>query len=136
MQLLVNIDVDDIEAGIRFYTQGLGLRLGRRFDADFVELLGGEAPIYLLAKAAGTAPHPGARSARSYERHWTPVHIDLAVEDLDAAVARALSAGARAEGAIETHAYGRIAYLSDPFGHGFCLLQWNERGYDAIGAPG
>ena len=29
-------------------------------------------------------------------------------------------------------AYGRIAMLADPFGHGFCLLQFNDRGYDAL----
>jgi hypothetical protein len=29
-------------------------------------------------------------------------------------------------------AYGRIAMLADPFGHGFRLLSFNERGYDAL----
>ncbi len=28
--------------------------------------------------------------------------------------------------------YGRIAMLADPFGHGFCLLQFSARGYDAL----
>jgi hypothetical protein len=28
--------------------------------------------------------------------------------------------------------YGRLALVADPFGHGFCLIQFNERGYDAI----
>jgi predicted enzyme related to lactoylglutathione lyase len=132
MQLLVNIDVGDIEAALRFYTQAFGLRVGRRMGVDFVELLGAEVPIYLLLKQPGTPPHEGARALRSYERHWTPVHIDLAVDDIEVARARALAAGARTESEIETHAYGRLALLSDPFGHGFCLLQFNARGYDAI----
>jgi lactoylglutathione lyase len=60
------------------------------------------------------------------------VHLDVAVADLDAAVARAESAGARREGDISEHTWGRLALLSDPFGHGFCLLQFKERGYDDI----
>ncbi|MDF2694130.1 MAG: hypothetical protein K0S65_2513, partial [Labilithrix sp.] len=27
---------------------------------------------------------------------------------------------------------GRMANLGDPFGHGICLLQMNEKGYDAL----
>lgn len=131
-QVLVNIDVEDIEAAIRFYTQAFGLRVGRRMGADFVELLGADVPIYLLLKAAGSSAHPGGGAARSYARHWTPVHLDIAVDDIEAAHARALVAGAKAESEIETHAYGRLALLSDPFGHGFCLLQLQGRGYDAI----
>ena len=61
---------------------------------------------------------------------------DFAVQDIDAALARALAAGARQESEISEHAYGRLVLLSDPFGHGACLLQFNERGYDAIATPG
>jgi predicted enzyme related to lactoylglutathione lyase len=132
MQLLVNIDVDDLQTAIRFYTQAFELRVGRRLGADIVELLGASAPIYLLAKPSGSKPYPGAGTARSYERHWTPLHLDIAVDDLDAALARAVSVGAKPESAIETHVWGRIAFLSDPFGHGFCLLQFSGRGYDAL----
>ena len=32
MNLLVNIDVDDLEKATRFYCDGLGLTVGRRFD--------------------------------------------------------------------------------------------------------
>ncbi len=58
--LLLNIDVPNIENGAAFYTAALGLRIGRRFEGGFVELLGADAPIYLLEKAAGTgvtSPH-------------------------------------------------------------------------------
>jgi predicted enzyme related to lactoylglutathione lyase len=135
VQLLVNIDVDDLETAIRFYTEAFALSVGRKLGTDVVELLGAGAPIYLLARASGTEPHSRAHAARSYERHWTPVHLDIAVDDIDAARARALRAGATAEGAIETHVWGKIARLSDPFGHGFCLLQFTGRGYDALVTP-
>jgi predicted enzyme related to lactoylglutathione lyase len=131
-RLLVNLDVDDLEQGVRFYTSVLGLRVGRRFGADFVELLGGEAPMYLLVAPPGTAPFPGATERRDYRRHWTPVHLDFAVEGLDATLERAVAAGAKVEAPVAQRAWGRIAVLADPFGHGFCLLQFEGRGYDQI----
>ena len=132
IELLVNIDVDDLEKGTRFYTTALPLRIGRCFGSHAVELLGAEVPIYLLVKKSGSAPYPGASTQRAYRRHWTPVHLDFAVEDLEAAVRRAEGAGATLEAPISDHAWGRLALLSDPFGHGLCLLQFKGRGYDAI----
>lgn len=41
-RILVNLDVDDMERAVAFYTQALELELGRRFDNGFVELLGAE----------------------------------------------------------------------------------------------
>jgi predicted enzyme related to lactoylglutathione lyase len=131
-RLLVNVDVDDLEKGVRFYTEGFSLRVGRRFGASAVELLGAEVPIYLLLKKPGTAPAAGIGQPRAYARHWTPVHLDFVVEDLEAAVERARAAGATSEGAISQHGWGRMALLGDPFGHGLCLLQFEGRGYDAI----
>jgi predicted enzyme related to lactoylglutathione lyase len=130
--LLLNIDVPDIEAGIAFYTSALGLTLGRRFDGGFAELLGRAAPIYLLAKADGTAIGPAEADRRRYCRHWTPVHADFVVDDIDAATARALAAGAVQEGETCDAPYGRLAMFADPFGHGFCLIEFNDEGYDAL----
>jgi len=130
--LLINLDVDDMERAVVFYTQALGLRVGRRFDGGFVELLGAEAAIYLLLKAESTVPFEGAEQRRSYARHWTPLHLDFVVDDLDAAIARALAAGAVLEAAPSRHPYGRLALLHDPFGHGFCLLQFEGKGYDEL----
>jgi catechol 2,3-dioxygenase-like lactoylglutathione lyase family enzyme len=76
-RLLVNIDVDELQKAVEFYTTALPLRVGRRFGSAAVELLGAEAPI---------------RGS-----NW-----------------------------------GRLALLSDPFGHGFCLLEFKGRGYDEI----
>jgi len=130
MSLLINIDVPDAETGTRFYTEAFGLKVGRRFGKDFVELLGWESPVYLLAKPAGTVGAGG--DLRRYERHWTPFHLDIVVDDVDAAVERAVRAGAKLEAPAKDAPYGRIAMLADPFGHGFCLLQFSARGYDAL----
>lgn len=131
-QLLVNLDVDDMQRALQFYTEGLQLVVGRRFDAGFVELLGAQAPIYLLLKGAGTAPFDAAPRGRDYARHWTPVHLDFVVPNLDEALGRALKAGAVLEDEPSEHAYGRLALLSDPFGHGFCLLEFRGQGYDEL----
>ena len=110
-QLLVNIDVDDLERATRFYTRAFGLSVGRKLGDDFLELVGAEVPIYLLVNRAGSAPFAGATGGRSYERHWSPVHLDLVVPDIEQAIARALEAGAKLERAVQQEPYGLLALL-------------------------
>jgi predicted enzyme related to lactoylglutathione lyase len=135
MAAIVNIDVPELERGIAFYTAAFELRLSRRLGSGFAELLGAGIPVYLITAAPGTPPFRDATMRRDYERHWTPVHFDFVVPDLDAALARALAAGAKQESEPSDHAYGRLVLLSDPFGHGVCLLEFNAQGYDAIATP-
>jgi predicted enzyme related to lactoylglutathione lyase len=130
--ILINIDVDDLQRATAFYSALLELRVGRRFGVGGVELVGGAVPFYLLVKPAGSMASPAGGELRRYERHWTPVHLDFVVADVDAAVGRALAAGATLDDPPTTHQWGRIAHLADPFGNGFCLLQFLGRGYDEI----
>jgi len=130
-ELFVNIDVDDLDEAIEFYTSALGLRVGRHFG-DWVELVGAQAPIYLLPKAAGSAPFAGTPAGRDYARHWTPVHLDFVIADLEAAMVRVEAAGARREAPVSEHPYGRLALYGDPFGHGFCLLELRGKGYGEL----
>ena len=132
MDLLINLDVDDLDAAVRFYTTAMPLRVGRRFGPNGVELLGGSSPLYLLAKAAGSNVAPYSSQTRDYARHWTPVHLDFVCDDIEASVTRAVNAGATLEGSVSTHRWGRLALLADPFGHGFCFVQFTGRGYDEI----
>jgi predicted enzyme related to lactoylglutathione lyase len=132
MKFLVNLDVDDLGKGIRFYGSAFGLRVGRRFGKFGVEMLGSSAPIYLLAKDQGTRAAETTTQHRTYERHWTPVHLDFVVEDIDLAVEKAVAAGARLEKPTTTHKWGKLALMADPFGHGFCFVQFLGRGYDEI----
>lgn len=131
-ELLVNIDIDDLPKAIDFYTRAFGLTVGRRFGEGGVELLGLATPLYLLVKAAGTRASPTASAQRDYGRHWTPVHLDLAVDDLEASLAAAEAAGARLEAPLRNAPWGRMAVMADPFGHGFCLLEFRGRGYDEV----
>ena len=111
------------------------LKQGRRFDG-WVELLAENSEIYLLPNAEGseaTEAQPTIR--RTFARHWTPLHLDFVVEALEPSIQRVLEAGATQEGKIDVFPYGRLAYFSDPFGNGFCLIEFNRLGYDAITIP-
>lgn len=129
-RVLINIDVPDLDAAGRFYCDALDLRVERNlFGGTIAELGGANAALFLLCKPAGSVGTAAQR--RDYARHWTPVHFDVAVDDLDAALARALAAGAVLEGDVDSAVWGRIARLADPFGHGFCLIEFSDVGYAA-----
>lgn len=130
MRQLINIDVSDLAAAEAFYSEAFGLRAGRRLGSEVLEMLGGTAPLYLLQKASGSIG--AGDDVREYERHWMPLHIDVVVDDLDSALTRARKAGALQEGGVREANWGRIVQISDPFGHGWCLLQFLGRGYDEL----
>jgi predicted enzyme related to lactoylglutathione lyase len=132
MDFLINLDVDDLDRAERFYAEAFGLRPARRLGDDGLEMLGGPAPLWLLRKAAGSPASGTMGDTRRYSRHWTPVHLDFVTEDIDAAVARARAAGAVLEQPVSTHAWGRLALMADPFGHGYCFVQFLGQGYDEI----
>jgi predicted enzyme related to lactoylglutathione lyase len=73
-------------------------------------------------KAGGSRSSPAGVELRRYERHWTPVHMDLHVVDFDGVLRRVREAG----GSIETEFRDRgpkmAAFCSDPFGNGFCVI--------------
>jgi predicted enzyme related to lactoylglutathione lyase len=131
--LIINIDVPDVKAGISFYEFGLSFKLRRLlFERTVADMESPAGRIFLIQKTAGAIAVPDTSIVRSYSNHWTPVHLDIPVSDLDAAVRRASVAGATASGSISEHAFGRLAPMRDPFGHGFCLIEFNEVGYDAV----
>jgi predicted enzyme related to lactoylglutathione lyase len=132
MDLLVNIDVEDLERAVQFYSAAFGLQVGRRFGAVGAEMLGSSAPIYLLVKDAGTPVAGTTSQVRNYERHWTPTHLDFVVEEIEGAVQTAVQAGAQLERPIATQKWGKLALMADPFGNGFCFVQFLGRGYDEV----
>ncbi|AXQ29751.1 VOC family protein [Solimonas sp. K1W22B-7] len=132
MDFLINLDVDDLDKAVAFYSAAFGLEPARRLGQDGCEMLGGPAPIWLLQKPAGSPASGTMGETRRYGRHWTPVHLDFVTEDIDDSVRRAQAAGAMLEQPVSTHAWGRLALMADPFGHGYCFLQFLGRGYDEI----
>lgn len=121
-----SIDVPDLEAGVAFYADGLGFEALGPAAADSFELRAGAVRIDLLERESGSDAVPAdgdGAAARDYDRHWTPVHLDLVVDDVDDAVRRAVDAGATLESGPEDLGRERLARCVDPFGNGFCLLE-------------
>jgi predicted enzyme related to lactoylglutathione lyase len=128
LKLLVNIDVPELAPAIEFYTRALGLTHSRTLDDDTAELTGASATIYLLRKQTGTPAVQVPSIEREYARHWTPVHFDVVVSDVDAAAGRAFAAGAKQETGHIDWRGSRCMSFSDPFGHGFCFIQFGPGG--------
>jgi len=132
-KVIINIDVPNLDAGVTFYTTGLGFELRRTlFQRSVAELMLGDAVVHLIEQNEGTKPFPAASKSRTFERHWTPVHVDFVVDDMTTAAKKAIEAGAVQSGEATTHSWGILTPLSDPFGHGICLLQFSPSGYDSV----
>lgn len=129
MKSIINIDVPDLEKAIQFYTNALGLQHTRTIDHDVAELTGSSSVIYLLQKEAGSSTSSQSLTTRNYARHWTPVHIDFVVDDLKTAKEKALQAGAICESKCIEWMGSKCITFADPFGHGFCLIEFNSETY-------
>lgn len=113
--------VRDARGAIDWYTEALGARLrgaplvmpeGRIGHAELdlgggVVYLADESPVSRVA-----APRPGEPAA---------VSLTAQVADVDAAVERAVAAGAELERRAADNPYGRNAVIVDPFGHRWIL---------------
>jgi predicted enzyme related to lactoylglutathione lyase len=98
----------------------------------WIELAGVGIPIFLLADRSKIAELGSTIALRNYERHWTPVHLDFVVADLDSTVSTLLSLGGSLDRPVKTREYGRIANMADPFGNGFDLIEFSGAGYDSV----
>jgi predicted enzyme related to lactoylglutathione lyase len=119
----VSVDVPDMAEGKRFFAEAFGFETVFEPVPGVSVLRAGEGTMVLLEKPAGSQPSPNTAEVRRYERHWTPVHLDIHVEDLEAAMERAAAAGAVVEQVFENAEHGSAAFCADPFGHGFCLIE-------------
>jgi predicted enzyme related to lactoylglutathione lyase len=119
----ISIDVPDLSAGIAFYCAAFGFTKKSEPARGVVVLSGLNVEVCLLQKAVASAPSPNTVDRRKFERHWTPIHLDFHVDDLHAALQRVEVLGAKREQVFENAEHGSAAFCSDPFGHGFCLIQ-------------
>jgi len=108
------IDVDDVGRAVKFYGEGIGLPVVRQ-EVDWAQLKVGDQTIWIMKTDAGLS----GTISRDYQRHWTPVHLDFHVEDIDKTIERAVAAG----GNMESRPKNSLANLSDPAGNGVDLVQ-------------
>ena len=85
--------------------------------------------IYLLQHPQGSPAAHALSYGRDYGRHWTPVHMDFVVDDVAAAATHALHAGAKQESECIHWNGSKCITFSDPFGHGFCLIEFEGDTY-------
>jgi len=123
VKIALSIDVPDIKSGSEFFTAGLGFRKLRDEPSGTAVLEAGGTEIWLLPRDDGTVAVPESNIHRTYQRHWTPVHLDVVVDDLKGALDCAIAAGAIQEGDILRSEHNSIVFCSDPFGNGFCLIE-------------
>lgn len=122
----LSIDVPDLTAGLRFYGAVFGFAETARPFPTMAILDANNVTVCMHQKTAGTAPAPGTGDRRHYERHWTPVHLDLHVSDFDQTLAAIRAAGGTIERELRDQGPRPVAFCADPFGNGFCVL--GERG--------
>lgn len=134
MRTIVNIDVPELAPAIRFYAAAFGLNLNRIIDDDVAELTGASSVIYLLQNPEDSGPVGTLPVKRQYTRHWTPVHMDFVVANVIEAAKRAIAAGAIQESECIVWRGSKCITFSDPFGHGFCLIEFEEDTYDTSDA--
>ena len=119
-RITVCIDVSDLARATAFYCDALGCTLKTTKDTHHTLDADGTT-VHLALKAEGTLATPAPGTERTYARHWTPVHVDFDVEDVDAVAAEVTRLGGLIE-ETKRGQWGAAAFCADPFGNGFCLL--------------
>ncbi|WP_298500695.1 VOC family protein [uncultured Maritimibacter sp.] len=123
MKYSASIDVPDLAAGIAFYATAFRLEEVARPVPVYAVLRGDGQRLGLLEKSEGSAPAPDTNDRRHYGRHWTPVHLDIEVDDFEATLERIKHAGGTVEQTFDMADRPRVAFCADPFGNGFCLME-------------
>ena len=129
MNVIINIDVPELAPAIAFYTAALGLSHSRTLDDDVAELTGASATLYLLQKDPGTR---AVKAAGGGPRLSPPLDSGAfrpgGARRRCRRRARALAAGARQETGHVDWRGSRCISFGDPFGHGFCFIQFERNG--------
>ncbi len=117
MEFEICIDVNDVDRAVEFYGRGLGLTVVEHHP-DWAQVKLGDQTLWIMKVPAGAQ----GEISRDYRRHWTPIHLDLVVDDIDEAVTRALAAGGKLDREIQRGPKGGLANVSDPSGNGVDLV--------------
>jgi len=123
-QVSICIDVSDIKQGTRFYSSALGCEI-KREEEKSTELSVENTTIHLIEKEENSNPLITGTSSRTYKRHWTPVHLDFSVTDINKTLTQIQEFGGKMEGKEEGK-WGAAAFCADPFGNGFCIIKINK----------
>ena len=119
--VIPHLVVEDAAAALTFYKKGLGASETMRMPADdgkrilHAEIAVNGARVFVMDDFP---EHSGGKRSTPAALSGTPVTLHLEVKDCDAAVKRAVSAGAKLTLAPMDAFWGaRYAQVVDPFGH-------------------
>lgn len=118
----VSIDVPSLAEGLAFYGTVFGFEETARPFPTMAILDAHNVTVCMHEKAAGSRSSSAGADTRRYERHWTPVHLDFHVPDLDAVLTQVKQGGGAVENEFRTQGPKPVAFCSDPFGNGFCVI--------------
>ncbi len=122
----VSVDTPSLELGLRFYGSVFGFLDKARPFPSMAILDANNVTVCMHEKAAGSKNSSAGEDARQYERHWTPVHLDLHVADFDKTLEQVRAEGGSVEIEFRTQGPKPVAFCSDPFGNGFCVIGEQE----------
>lgn len=120
----VCIDVSEMEKAIQFYTKALGCELVEEGE-EYTELSADGLKVYLAKRETGSNPLIEGKAVRNFNRHWTPIHLDFTVLDVNQCVSLIIEMGGVKEGEHNGD-WGSAAFCADPFGNGFCVMRHNN----------
>lgn len=112
----VNIDCGDVQAMADFYGRLLGWEISYR-DEDFILMRDPDGGVGLSFQQREDYEPPVW--PEQPDRQDKMIHLDLRVDDLEAAVAHAIESGGRL---AEYQGREDLRVLLDPAGHPFCLF--------------
>ena len=127
---VITLGVDDLEASLRFYRDGLGLTtegiVGTEFEHGAVAFFNLEPGVILaLWRRADIAFDTGLTQGPASSTQFTLANNVSSREEVDATLAEAVRAGARiVKPAGDTFYGGYAGYFADPDGH-LWEVAWN-----------
>ena len=113
--------VNDVDAAIPFYTDMLGFKLEMHPAPGFAILSRGDLHLLLNRPGAGGAGQAMPAGQHPLPGGWN--RIQLEIENLEAAVVRLKTGGARFRNEIVTGNGGKQILIEDPSGNPIELLQ-------------
>ena len=119
----VSIDVPSLSQGLTFYRTVFGFTENARPFPEMAVIDANNVTVCMHEKAMGTESSGPGSEKRRYERHWTPVHLDFHVHDFDQVLQKIVAAHGNIEAEYRTQGPRPVAFCSDPFGNGFCVLK-------------
>ncbi|MFE6858807.1 VOC family protein [Nocardia sp. NPDC057668] len=77
-----------------------------------------------LGQAGDAQPRLVFQPVTEPRRGKVRLHLDIAVDDIEAGVAQVIALGGSATGERHEHPGGVVVVLADPEGHQFCLVEY------------